>query len=294
MAFASAAARSVYVTFTFAVAVVLWLLALIARKRWLEAAMFASAGTVALLCALPFLASLRGSAGGAAFVEFAVRPFTLAAHFSGKLGIELRTPFALTLANLVFLPLNYALELGFFLAVGVMRLRQLMRGRIKATANELVACTLVITSFLIGTFLRSSTTGTNDLGWRCFLPAQFILLLWGATLVDDWWFRRYEIAPQAAPQAVPRLRVRTTLATLLALGILGTAYQVFVLRTFPIFVDRGATAAVGWVDTVLSVGNASTYCDPPMKFLTQNRRLWPSCKAIQPQSVPSCTCYFRA
>ena len=86
----------------------------------------------------------------------------------------------MTLVNLVFLPINYALELGFFLAVGVLRQRQLMSGRVEASTNELAAWTLVATSFLIGTFLRSSTTGTNDLGWRCFLPAQLILLLWGA------------------------------------------------------------------------------------------------------------------
>ena len=55
MAFASAAGMSVYVTFTFVVAVALWLLVLIARKDWLETAMFVSAGAVALLWALSYL-----------------------------------------------------------------------------------------------------------------------------------------------------------------------------------------------------------------------------------------------
>ena len=68
MAFASAAGMSVYVTFTFVVAVALWLLVLTTRKDWLEAAMFVGAGAVALLWALSYLLSLRGpgSAGGAA------------------------------------------------------------------------------------------------------------------------------------------------------------------------------------------------------------------------------------
>ena len=52
MAFASAAGMSVYVTFTFVVFVALWLLTLIARKDWLEVAMFVGAGAVALLWAL--------------------------------------------------------------------------------------------------------------------------------------------------------------------------------------------------------------------------------------------------
>jgi len=242
MAFASAAGMSVYVTFTFVVAVVLWLLALITRKGWLEVAMFVGAGAVALLWALSYLSSLRGPASGAAFVEFALRPFPLGLHFAQQIGINLRTQSAMTVANVVFLPINYALEFGFFLAIGVLRLRQLVRGSVDASANELAAWTLVMTSFLIGTFLRSSTTGTNDLGWRCFLPAQLILLLWGATIVHDWWFHGVALQPAPRPWA------RGALATLLILGILGTAYQVFMLRMFPILSDRGAITGLSWVD----------------------------------------------
>jgi hypothetical protein len=244
MAFASAAGMSVYVTFTFVVAVALWLLALIARKDWLEAAMFVGAGAVALLWALPYLFSLRGPASGAAFVEFALRPFPLGLYFAQRIGIHFRTELAVTVANAILLPINYALELGFFLAVGVLRLRQLVRGRVEASANELAAWTLVMTSFLIGTFLRSSTIGSNDLGWRCFLPAQLILLLWGVMLVDDWWFHHSSVAPQPAVHPWDR----GALATLLILGILGTSYEVFMLRMFPVLSDRGAIAGPSWVD----------------------------------------------
>ena len=244
MAFASAAGMSVYVTFTFVVAVALWLLALIARKGWLEVAMFVGAGAVALVWALAYLSSLRGPAGGAAFVEFALRPFPLGVYFAKRIGIQFPSRSALTIANAMFLPINYALELGFFLAVGILRLRQLVRGKVEVNANELASWTLVMTSFLIGTFLRSSTIGTNDLGWRCFLPAQLILLLWGATAVHDWWFYRSSVAPQPAlgPWA------RGALATLLILGVLGTAYQVFMLRMFPVLVDRGAFRGLSWTD----------------------------------------------
>src|ERR1039458_1712953 len=110
MAFASAAGMSVYVTFTFAVAVVLWLLALVTRKAWLEATMFVGAGAVALLWALPFLLSLRGPAGGAAFVEFAVRPFSFGLYFANLIGINFQAGFSQTVANAIFLPINYARE----------------------------------------------------------------------------------------------------------------------------------------------------------------------------------------
>ena len=248
MAFASAAGMSVYVTFTFVVAVALWLLVLIKRKGWLEAAMFVSAGAVACLWALPYLAGLRGSGpgapgSGAAFVEVALRPFPLGVILAQQIGINLRTPFAVTVANAMFLPINYGLELGFFLAVGILRLRQLIRGSIEVSVNELAAWTLVMTSFLIGTFLRSSTISSNDLGWRCFLPTQLILLLWGATMVHDWWFHGSSVVSQPAS----RPWARGGLAMLMILGILGTAYQVFMLRMFPVLVDRIAIVGESWV-----------------------------------------------
>lgn len=241
LSFASAAGMSVYVTFTFAVGIALWLLILIARKGWLEAAMFASAGTLALLWALPFLAGLRGPAGGVAFVEFALRPFPLGFLLAQRAGIHLDPQSVV--ANAMFLPINYALELGFFLAVGVIRLWQLARGRVEMDNKELAAWTLVLTSFLIGTFLRSSTISSNDLGWRCFLPAQMILLLWGATMIHDWWLYRSSVAPQSAPHSW----VRATLTTLLILGILGTSYEVFILRMFPVLSDRGVLTGASWV-----------------------------------------------
>src|SRR5208282_5061107 len=101
LAFASAAGMSVYVAFTFVVAVALWLLALIARKAWREAAMFVGAGAVSLLWALSYLSSLRGPAGGAAFVEVALRAFPLGLLFAQQIGIHLQTQFELNVANAI-------------------------------------------------------------------------------------------------------------------------------------------------------------------------------------------------
>ena len=248
MAFASAAGMSVYVTFTFAVVVALWLLVMIVRKDWLEVSMFVSAGAVALLWGVNFLSSLRGPAGGGAFVEFEVRPFLLGIGLARQMGITFVTQFASTVGNAMFLPINYALELGFFLAVCVLRMAQLVRGRADASTNEMAAWTLVATSFLIGTFLRSSTMATNDLGWRCFLPAQLILLLWGATVVHDWFFHD----SGAAGQLAPRWWTRGALATLLILGMVSTVHQLFMLRMFPVLLDRGAITKPTWPRWVVS------------------------------------------
>ena len=254
LAFASAAGMSVYVTFTFVVAIALWLPVLILRKGWLEFAMFVAAGALALLCALSFLASLRGPGSGEAFVGFALRPFPLGIYLLHQMGIQFQTPLALAVGQVLLLPINYGLELGFFLAVAILRLRQVIRGSVEASTNELAAWTLVVTSFVIGTFMRSSTISTNDLGIRCFLPTQLILLLWAATMIHevmihgvtihDWWFR-----PSGLP-AQPALRsgLRGVLAMLLFLGMAGTAYQIFMLRMFPVLADRVGIKGSTWVD----------------------------------------------
>jgi len=244
LAFASSAGMSVYVTFTFVVAIALWLLVLILRKGWLEFAMFVAAGAAALLWALSFLASLRAPGSGEAFVGFALRPFPLGIYLLRQMGAQFQTPFALAVGHALFLPINYGLELGFFLAVLILRQRQVTSRRVEASTNELAAWTLVIASFVIGTFMRSSTISTNDLGIRCFLPTQLILLLWAAVLLHDWWFHPSTLPPQLSPSPW----VRRTLASLLLLGVLGTAYQVFMLRMFPVLADRVGIRGSTWVD----------------------------------------------
>lgn len=255
MAFASAAGMSVYVTFTFVIAFTLWLLALVTRKQWLEVTMFLCAGVVALGCGMSFLLSLRSAGSGspdsvAAFAEFGLRPFSFGIQLVQRAGIHFESQFALTLANALLLPINYALELGFFLAVGIVRLVQLVRRKIEISTNEQVTWTLVATSFLVGTFFRSTTTGTNDLGWRCFLPAQFILLLWGTTLVHDWWLE----GGSAGTSARPGRWAQGALVALLLLGLAGTGYQVFMLRMFPVLQDRGVIAGPSWVSPNLQFG----------------------------------------
>jgi len=114
------------------------------------------------------------------------------------------------------LPLNYYLELGFFFVVGVMQWKK-MRGKNFFDQKELCGFVMAATSVLICTFLRSGVISNNDLGWRGFLPAQFILLLWAVELWDDgllW---------------IPR---RGLIIALLILGVAGTVYEACMLRFY--------------------------------------------------------------
>jgi hypothetical protein len=144
---------------------------------------------------------------------------------------------------LLFLPLNYFLELGFFFFAALLRIKSIRAGSTPMTRQEQTAWLLVATSFLIGSFLRSTTMTSNDLGWRCFLQAQLVLLLWGAVVIDDWWCgRRVETRRRNLTAAFAGI--------LLALGLIGTVYQVAMLRAYPILADVGKvdSRSYYWLD----------------------------------------------
>jgi hypothetical protein len=257
VAFAGSFGLSTLVTFTFAVFMVLWVLISLRRQWWSEAVLALAAGGLALVLALPLLhALLPGDMAGhgASPFEFAIRKFSLVSG-SG--------PYTELLLALL-LPLNYGLELGFFLLVALLKLRAHWRQPTPLSRNQTAAWTMVATSFLIGSFVRSTTLNTNDLGWRCFLPAQFVFLLWAAGMVDgqlamgNWrWAMfprpRREGTTPASSKVVDRewkiTRLKIFAALLLALGALATLYQVVNLRLYPILFDTGKIRpSPGWLD----------------------------------------------
>jgi len=199
-------------------------------RRWYDDVLgLSAAGAIALLLALPFLRILLSSSGASASAPLAVlnlRGFPLGIEVIAE--ILRRNPQSLLFLCLPLLPLNYFLELGFFFIVGVLRIQAARQNRIQMTRVEETAWLMIFTSFLVGTFLRSTTIGSNDLGWRCFLLAQFILLLWGAIIVEEWWS---DSRPSYSWFSFRLARV------CMLLGILGSLYQVTMLRIYPILHD---------------------------------------------------------
>jgi hypothetical protein len=71
---------------------------------------------------------------------------------------------------------------GFFLVAGFWRQYRATR---QPLSRQDLACVLMLAiSTLICSFLRSAI-GYNDLGWRGFLVAQFVLLLWSVDLFAE-------------------------------------------------------------------------------------------------------------
>ncbi len=186
------------------------------------------AGFVTVILALPYLMSLTGQAGGGAFLTFTVRDFRGARAFG--LPTEFPKPWETHLLRLGLLPLNYFLELGVFLIAGILYLIRLWHIRRFEAAN-VAAVMMVFVCVLICTFLKSGVITNNDLGWRGFLPAQFMLLIWAVEVFRSWgekWMsasRPYKVLASALP-------------LLLMIGIVSTAYSAVTLRVSEILNDR--------------------------------------------------------
>jgi hypothetical protein len=137
-------------------------------------------------------------------------------------------------AMLLCLPLNYALELGFFAAVGLYELRKIRSRKTQTTSpdpTDRVLWFLLIAGMLIGSFLASVALPHNDLGWRAMLVPQFVLLLWAV----EW----AEII--AFPAFLTRSLfngVTAAIVILALIGLAGTVCDGALLRFYAVAIDN--------------------------------------------------------
>ena len=182
-AFACAVGLSVYVCFAFAAGLLGFGLVAVCKHWRNDVLAIAGSGAVALVLAFPFLSQTARTSGtktGPAFISFTVRTFT----FAENVMVYLHAHWILIkTVNLVLLPLNYTMELGLFLVVGIVQARRYALRRAPLGRREWAEIALVSMPVLVCTFLRSGVITNNDLGWRGFLIAQFMLLIWAIDYV---------------------------------------------------------------------------------------------------------------
>ena len=225
-AFASAAGASIWVAFVFAAFLCVWTVISIGRRWRRDVTVLAIAGIACVALAFPYLHELGPNPTAGFPIHFTVRTFSMAALVPTWPGMPgwLR----LVLVNGPLLPLNYALEFGFFFVVAGVKWRQYRSGAERPSRQDAACLTMLLTSALICTFLRSDVNGYNDLGWRGFLPAQFVLLLWAV----DIWPRRDRLSFLSA-------RSKRLLTVCIVLGAAGTVYESAIVRFYGILADRG-------------------------------------------------------
>ena len=233
-AFASAAGTSIWFTFSFAAFLCVWTAICIGKRWWREVTVLAIAGVTCCALAYPYLHDLGISPTAGSPIHFTVRAFSMTALVPMWPGMPgwLR----LILVNGSLLPLNYALEFGFFFFIAGVKWRQ-YRASGEPPSRQGAAClTMLVTSALICTFLRSDVNGTNDLAWKGFLPAQFVLLLWAV----DLWPRRDRLSFLSA-------RRKRLLTVCIVLGAAGTVYEIGIVRFYLILADRGVLPTLSWM-----------------------------------------------
>jgi hypothetical protein len=227
LAFATSVGAAIYIAFVFAVFLLVWSVVVLVKRWYGELAVLVVAGVTACLCSLPFLDELRGPGSGGAFLHLTVRSFFLVDVLADMLRIH--RPWETNLANAIVLPLNYFMELGFFFAVGALEWRRLRRMTVIQRA-DLALAMMALVSVVVCTFLRSGVIPNNDLGWRGFLIAQFVLLLRGAQLLS-----------------APAVWKSKFLVSLIVLGVAGTLYDQALLRFYPPLSDAKFLPKVAWM-----------------------------------------------
>jgi len=230
LALASSIGASIYVSFVFASFLMVWTVVTVWKKwRW-ETAALVSAGFGCIALILPYLKDLQGPASGGAPLQFTVRAFSLADMIPVWHGL---TPgWRLILVNGPLIPLNYLMELGFFFLAGLVTLRKFRKRGGSLSREELACAVMAAVSILICTFLRSSVIGCNDLGWRGFLIAEFVLLLWAVDVLAD---------------AKLPISERRLLTVCIVLGVSGTIYDLAITRFYPVLADSGVMPPLDWM-----------------------------------------------
>lgn len=238
LAFASASGLSIYIAGVFVLFWIAWLVFLyFGKKDYRTVLMMIAAGVFALIAISPFLRDLL-SGGSSAPGRF---PFIFQVRvFRPLFPFLLSAPeFVKNLVNLLFLPLNYFLELGFYFVVGFLWLRKNGKAAGNMSAFYLPEILLLGASAFVGTFIRSTLIANNDLGWRSWMFGQFVLLIWavdiGREFLAENSFKTYLLSKSNSKI----MKQGRLLAQLLVFGVLTTIFSLLMLRTWPMLIDAG-------------------------------------------------------
>ncbi|MFN8412656.1 MAG: hypothetical protein U0Z26_09740 [Anaerolineales bacterium] len=223
VALASAFGMSVWVTFVFVVFWIIWAIILFFNKQSRSFAFsMAFSGFVTLVLSSSFLLGIFhvGSNSAGSFpISFEVRTLLQLESF-----VKDFPAFTQSLIMLLALPINYLLELGFFFVAGMYWFKIKGKKAIYSHPYYFAELLLFLVVLVIGSFLKS-TIGSNDLGWRSWLPGQFVLLIWGVDVLSDLEYKmRF---PEFIPDAQ---KTRRLINIFIFLGILTTVTDASLLR----------------------------------------------------------------
>jgi hypothetical protein len=241
--FASVLGTSVWIGLVVASIVLTWMIFSGCRRWHVEIWSYLAVGVVSLVIVSPFILDLLNAnhlPGTPIVLE--VRRFyflnPVEHHLFQLVGDGWSYEIFVSSLRLLFLPLNYFLELGFFLLGGIVYVRWWRRNQFALRRDDWFWIVAFVVPILVCSLLKSSIRN-NDLGWRGFLIPNILLVMASLPMLASL------LGEISSTQFLTGLRVRVFAAVLAVLGLAGTAYEAMGLR-------------LGNFDRHFSFGNAST------------------------------------
>lgn len=247
LALASAFGMSIWIAFIAAVILLVWMVVAYGIGRKSELLPLIAAGVATALLLVPYILDLYGSQSlSNSPLALTVRPFPILEQM--RLGFS---DGGMLLLRLFALPINYIIELGFFLLAAWLFWDYRKKEVRALSREEQFMLVMFLTSLVLCTFVKSNIKN-NDLGWRGFMFAQFAMLVYGIPIC----------AACFGSRAYPRLNlepaVRYVLIGMLTLGVGSNIYEAFVIRQFS-YAEQGAYGyaireAYEWIDDNTDAG----------------------------------------
>lgn len=247
LAFASAFGLSSWITAIFVIFWIIWMITrLLGGDPFKNILILFLPGIVAAVAIFPFVIDLySGARGGGGIVGTSALAFDVREFWPATIFINDLPAWQQMIARLLLLPLNYFLELGFFLLVGIYWYRCCGKDQLNTNPLARGEMILLFASSFLATFFRSTLISNNDFGWRGWLPGQFILLMWGTDIISYVWSKQPDTFIYLFQKPISIKTGRIFLASLLAIGILTSLQNVLLLRTWPVLTDTGLINSPG-------------------------------------------------
>lgn len=230
LSFASAFGLSVYVALVFVVFWGIWLGMLFIKREDNSSLILPmiSSGVIALIISAPFLVGLfqgggSGDSGVGLPIVFEIRTLLQLESF-----VEDWSPLTRSLIMLAVLPINYLFELGFFLISALYWFK--IKDKTIRASNHFFSAEIILffVVLFIASTMRSTLIASNDLGWRAWLPGQFVLLIWGVDVFENLFSASNSSDPIQCREVVKNRRL---MLLFIGMGALTTVVDAVLLRT---------------------------------------------------------------
>lgn len=253
MGFASAVGLSTWVTAVFVIFWVIWMVTILLKeKEWKLIVAMLLAGIIALMAASPFLIAIFLGASGAASNGL---PFAVEVRQLEPLAIDSMASLPKNIVYFLLLPANYLFELGFFFTCGLLWLHGHRKFRELDNPFYVSEIILFCVVLIIGSFVRSTIINNNDLGWRCWLFGQFVLLIWATDIIEQFLARHNLKSYFTSDPPTEMKKVGRFLVILATIGAFTSIMNVALLRTWTLLVDHAVAGFPNGISPDTNLGS---------------------------------------